>query len=189
MIALSIEAQLLTIRLGEMKIGEIIGYEELNRLTGMDVQRKRFALQTAQRGLLAKGIVFDVRYNQGLIRIDDAGKLAKSGRGLYKIRRLARHSAKIALAVDDFAALPNEQKIQHNALLSLFGAIRQCSTTKALERVRQSLAPDNGPLLFIQTLELFKKPQGGAGHDPNEGREAGTGAVVETFGAVAGAER
>ena len=60
---MSIEAQLLTLRLGEMKIGETISYEELNRLSGMDVQQKRFALQTAQRGLLAKGIVFDVRFN------------------------------------------------------------------------------------------------------------------------------
>ena len=127
--------------------------------------------------------------NQGLIRIDDAGKIAKSGRGLHKVRRLARYSAKIALAVDDFAALPNELKIKHNALLSLFGAIRQFSTTKSLDRVRQTLAPDNGPLLFIPTLELFKKPQGVADHEPDQGREDGTGAVVETFGSVAGAER
>lgn len=156
-ITASIDAQMIYERLEKATVGEIVGYEELTALIGTDVQLKgRGYMETARRmAMRDKGMVFGPVRGVGLKRLADT-EIVRSGQAyISKIRRHARRGMKVLVSVQDFAALPNDLKVRHNATASMLGAVAQFSGSTAQKRIEGAVEQAGNKISYAKTLELF----------------------------------
>lgn len=154
---ISLDAQILRDRLKKAKVGDVVTYEELTQEVGRDVRgRAKAALYTARNHALKHaGMVFQAVENVGLKRLSDVEIVESVGGDLKLIRRKARKSA-TKLTKVAFDKLPNEQKIDHNAKLSMLGALQQFSAPQSLIAVRSKVQESNQALSIGRTLDVFK---------------------------------
>ena len=154
--ALSVDSQVVYNRIRRADIGEIVTYKELRELVGRDIQDKsRHCLDTAIRIAQREDrIVFGSVRGVGVKRLSDLETVAASSSGVDRIRRIAKRSARKATCVD-FDALPNETKIKHNAIVSLYGAIAHASKPASVVAVESAVANGEDKLPLAKTLALF----------------------------------
>lgn len=151
---MGIDAQLVYAALDELGVDQEISYEELSRLISRDIQQHRGVLATARRNLLKNNKVFAVIPTVGLKRVDDRSKVLMAAHELSRIRAISRKSSKILAAVADFAGLPNDLKLRHNATMSICGALLECASAKSVRRIEKTLANTNGSTLPVaETLK------------------------------------
>lgn len=144
-------------RLTATKIGDVVTYAELDKLTGRNVQNgDRYILQTAMRACLRDGLAFGIVRKIGAKRLADAEIVIEASAALPRIRHLAKRASRKMVAVADFASLPNEMKVRHNSVLSIFGAVAHMSTEKAVTKIEKRVAEANQTLALANTLEAFK---------------------------------
>lgn len=91
----------------------------------------------------------------GVKRLTDVGIVATGRSGIAAIHRSASRSAKTLACVAEFDKLPNAAKLDHNAALSIAGAI--ASITRECSVKRLTAAVDSAPkaLPLGRTLEVF----------------------------------
>jgi hypothetical protein len=113
---LSIDTQTLERLLASAGIGDIVPYADLSTAIGRDVQADaRGCLNTARKRLHKHSrVVFGVVTNVGIKRLNDEGKVGAAGAHIQRGRRQFIRARAAAVAVDDFDALPNEAKVEHN---------------------------------------------------------------------------
>lgn len=147
---IGLDTQTLERLLRQVQIGETVAYIVLSTAIGRDVQYEAYGnLRSARRRLLKQErIVFAAVTGEGLKRLDDRGKV---GAGRAHIKK-AHTQAKIARAnltsVDDFDAMPNELKIDHNIGLAMAGAIIHATsprTEKAIAGKIETAQPKFSP--------------------------------------------
>lgn len=152
---ISIEARALVDMLIDVKPGDEITYDEMTKAIGRDVRTvARGAMQTARRVAERQyRMVFSPIFGVGLRRLlnDDIPGVADSK--IAHIRRTATRAAR-TLACVDFDRLPNEKRIEHNAKLSILGAITLSSSQQAQTLVSQK--SQAGPLPVGRVLELIQ---------------------------------
>lgn len=155
--AMSVDVQVLLTRLRAATVGEIITYEELNGLVDRDIQHKhRYLLACARRHAKRERIVFGVVTNQGIQRLDDAGKVRAGSSLITTIRRTSKRAAQTLATVENFDQLPNDVKIQHNMALSIFGIVQQSTSKTAQAKVAAKIDNMGGGVLAMRkSLELF----------------------------------
>jgi len=133
----SLETQLIHDRLIETKIGEIVEYKEMNKLIGGDVQNGDRNHLTIARDLALRdeNMVFATINNIGVKRMSDE-EIAKSGDYFRKhIHRTADKAITQLSSVENFPALSNEAKVDHNTHMALAGALFQATKTKVVKRI------------------------------------------------------
>lgn len=139
---LSLDTQTVERLLSGVAIGEIMPYTTLTAAVGRDVQQEaRGCLRTARIRLhRSRAMVFGAVTGIGLKRLDDQGKIAAAHGHARRGRRQYRMAVRTVAAVDDFAALPNDQKVQHSLIAAQAGAILQMTTTRRAKRLEASVA-------------------------------------------------
>lgn len=154
----SIDMRLVFDRLKTSKPDEVISYEDLSSIIGTDTRRGRgySVVSSARRKALNQlGMVFEAISGTGIKRLSDR-QISRVGDGVIRsIRRRAKIGTKKLACVGDFSALPNEDKIAHNASLSMLGAVAQAMTTKTLDRIEAAVKEASKELPVAKTLALF----------------------------------
>lgn len=154
---LSLEAQVLFDELIKAEVGHVVTYGTLDDVVGGDV-RKKFhgALATARRkALREKRMVFSAIANLGLQRMTDVEIVDGAKADVRRIRRTA-HRAAAKLTAVDFASLPNDKKVEHNAQLSVLGVIDQFSSKSALKITESRVREASEVISVGKMLDAFK---------------------------------
>lgn len=155
---MGIDAQTIYRKMAEVKVGNILTYDTMKGLIKRDVQNDaRGAMETARRKALREDrMVFEAVSNVGLKRLDDLGIISVGADYINKIRRYSRKGAQKITCVTDFDALPNEEKIKHNAALSILAVMSHITKNKSLKAVEQRVIDSSEKLPIMKTLEAFK---------------------------------
>jgi len=155
----SFETRLLYQRIAEMNTGETLTYEEMEALIDRNPRPgcKGYSNLYAARRMAENNerIVTCAVQNIGIKRLDDS-QIANTGKtAISHISRSCYRAAK-RLTCANFDALSNDDRITHNASLSMLGAIRQASNAAAVKRVESAAREQNDQLTVGRVLELFK---------------------------------
>lgn len=154
---ISLDAQLIRDRLQETKVGETVTYEELSKLIGRDVRNRAMgALGTARKHAMKnKNMVFVAVSNEGLKRMSDIEIVDSVDGDIRRVRRTVRRSSAKITRVD-FNGLPNDKKIDHNAKLSMLGALQQFAAPSSLKTLKSRVEESREVLPIGKTLEAFR---------------------------------
>ena len=160
---LSIDAKTLIDFLRTIDVGRQVTYSEMSKLIGRDVSTKaRHCLARARIVLLREGIRFDVERGRGCIRRMSDSEIARSGaRSVRLVGRMARREAGRVRAVKDFDALSNEDKIEHNATLSVLGAVAHFSKPTQVKILEAAVAAAHKRLPPSGSVETIYRALGG----------------------------
>jgi hypothetical protein len=131
----SLEARVLADRLAACAEEELVSYAEMQRVTGLEVQRKRRdLLQTALRLVLREHQkVFAAVTGQGMKCLGSLGIMAVGEQTRRRTHRLAVRTVQ-KLSCADPADLDDRTQYRHLAYLSVFGAMAALSHAKAVEK-------------------------------------------------------
>lgn len=129
---MSFEAQQLLIRLEKLTEGETVAWADLDDLIGRNVRAKYGWVRTAQAAILRAGIVVEAVPGVGLKRIDPAEHLTVGERGLRASRLKAGRTLRKMTSMDkaQFDSLKNADKIRHNAVASMLGAVNHFASER-----------------------------------------------------------
>lgn len=154
---LSVDARLLYERL--VKVEGTITYKELNEVVGGNVQEKQRGVLTTARKMAESidGIVFGTISTVGLKRLNDSEIVNLSDGIIRHVRRSSRKGISKISKVADFNNLSNEDKIKHNASLSILGVFAEISKPKKIGLIEKKVAAAQDSLSLIKTLEAFKE--------------------------------
>ena len=154
----SVDSDILYKELLKVPIGEVVTYEQLSARIGRDVRTDaRGNLTTARRAALTiDRALFSCVHRVGLKRLDDMGKLDAGESQLQRVRKASQNGRRMLSSVLEFDALPNEQKVRHNATASVLGAIHAFSKPSALAKVAGRVKElSDGTLPVAKTIEMF----------------------------------
>lgn len=160
--SVTIETTLLIERIKVMQPGEVLTYSECNKLIDQDVQAEaRHILHSARRICQREyQIVTDAERNIGIRRLTDIELTNDGLRTFGAVRRLAKRGIDRITAVSDFDALPDTEKIRHNAAVSVLALVRSMSRPKSVDRIASAVnTAATGQLPIARTLELFRGPR------------------------------
>lgn len=134
---LSVDTQTVERLLLAVTVGEVIEYSVLTNAIGRDVQAdaRHIADSARQRVLRSHRAVFEPVVGIGLKRLDDRGIISLGPSCVTRIRNMAKRGAQKLTAVNDFDALPNNLKLEHNVRLAQLGAVRHISSSKSTEKL------------------------------------------------------
>lgn len=154
---LSVDTRLLYQRLIKLQPGEAVTYDELSALIGADVRVKRRSnLYSAMRKALSDHVVCSAVIKYGIKRLQD-DEIAGLGDGVVdRIHGAAGRAVKKLSCVSDFDALSNDNKVKHNAAMSMVGAIALATKPSRVEKVTAAVRTAQSQLPVAKTLELFK---------------------------------
>lgn len=154
---LSLETQVIVERLGKAAVGDLVTYQELRDLTGLDVQHDGRGVMESARRICQRDsrMVFGAVMNEGLKRLDDQGIVGTGGVTLKRIGRAARRGVRTLGCVKDFDALPESARVEHNMSVSVLGALGQMTKRNKLEQVRLAVSNAQTKLPLARTLEMF----------------------------------
>lgn len=160
--SVTIETTLLIERIKKMQPNEILTYQECNSLIDQDVQAEaRHILQSARRICQREyQVVTDAERNVGIRRLTDI-EITNSGlRTFSGLRRMAKRGMNRITSVSDFDALPDAEKVRHNANLSALALVRLVTRPKSVDRLMGAVNTSiTGSLPIARTLELFRGPR------------------------------
>lgn len=137
---LSIDTQTIEKLLLAAAIGDIVTYADMTTAIGRDVQHgARHYLRTAIARVLREPhrMLFEAVPNVGVKRLDDAGKIATGRSHLSRSRNQAKYAARKVKAVDDFDALPNALKVEHNVVIAQAGMLRHITSPNTTNRLME----------------------------------------------------
>ena len=154
---MSIDTRLLHDRLKAANVGDVVGYEEMDRILGRDVRGDAYgSLHSARRRLQKNDqIVFGTVHKVGLKRLNDVEIVASAEAEIDGLRRRARRAGERVTCVQNFAGMPAESQIKHNASLSLFGAVSAITNSKRVKRLEERVKAARAALPLAKTLAFF----------------------------------
>lgn len=137
--------------------GEIVTYEMLSEAIGRDVRRfAASALFTAVKMQLRERRVFECIRGVGYKLLEGHEIVRTQGEKAFNAITNKARSAVKKIAAADYSELNNDQKVKHNAQISMLGAICHMTKPKALENVENAvIAAQNKELPVGNTLALF----------------------------------
>ena len=156
---ISFETRLLYQHIAGLKTGETFTYEQMEKLIDRNPRPggKGYSNLYAARRMAENNdrIVTGAVQNIGIKRLDDS-QIANTGKSaIGHISRACYRAAK-RLTCANFDALSNDDRISHNASLSMLGAIRQASNAAAVKRIEKAVREQNDQLTVGRVLDLFK---------------------------------
>lgn len=153
----SAETSLLIKRLKTAKVGDVIQYEELNKLISGDVQdRHRYMLDTARRAVLNEDqIVFEAVHGEGIKRMNDEEILGVGDQSRKRIHRISKRTAK-KLICSNYEKLTPEQRLEWNTHMSVMGALTAVTKPSSVQKLKSAVSVSQERLPLNKTLEAFK---------------------------------
>lgn len=144
--------------LAEINEGGEVSYEEIATALGKQefTTKLRGSLAAARKRLIReKGIVFGVNRAVGLKRLTPAEIVDASRGGIHRVSRQCRRSMK-TLGCADFQRLSADEKIKHNASMSIYGALAASSSLSSIKRI-ETVVKNSGEILSLSaTIDHFK---------------------------------
>ena len=155
---LSLEAQLIYELLKKCQIGDIITYQEINKLIGRDIQKRLDVLYTARK--LARkheNFIFDCIMNVGIKRINSKEILGKeSTQTLKRIVSTTKNSVKNMNCID-YSTLDNSERYRLNCTRSLMVVISETAKQKTLESLQKDAIQVTPKVITAEILREFFK--------------------------------
>lgn len=154
---LSIDTQLLIDRLRKAEVGESVSYTSLTEIIKRNVQMEaRHVLNSARKILQREDhALFGTIRGEGLKRLADVEIANSGGRYLKQVNHTAKRGVRALGCVSDFAKLPLQEQIRHNAALSLLGCFYEVSKSQSRGRIEAAVAIMQKKLPFKETLGAF----------------------------------
>lgn len=152
---MSSNARFILQRLAKAEKGELVSYKTLADLIGSEVNGSTGALHTAtRRALRDHDMVFAAVPGEGVKRLTDAEIVAQSEDAVQRQRRASRRAAEKLTKVD-FGAITDDEKVRHNAHLSLFSSVAHISSRKQVEQIEAAVRKAGHDMPIAQTLKMF----------------------------------
>lgn len=153
---ISIDTRLVMERLDKAEIGQTVSYDELSAIIGRSVLDSYHLTRTARNRLLRESKKhFEAVPGVGFKRCSDSEKVASGGAYLARSRRACRRGARITTSVDDYDAMTNDDKVRHNAQLSLLLTMRAISTPAKMKSLESKVQTSQQSLSMKGTLEAI----------------------------------
>jgi hypothetical protein len=148
-------------RIRAARVGDVITYEELNRLAGFDVQQQagRQKLSAARkRALKVDRLLFSAVPNTGIQCCNDEEIVSAGGKTIRVVRSMARTGIRKLAALRSYGDLSNDRKIEYNVAAAQLGMLEHAAGTKQTRALGDSVRAANSKLQIGSTLqELGKK--------------------------------
>lgn len=143
---LSSDSKALIEVLSSAAVGDLISYGSLNKAIGRDVRKFRGSLHSAISVLERQSQrVFSCIPTEGYKRLSDKEIISSADFATRKIRRAARRSAR-KLACVKFDDLPADQKLAHNARMTIMALVTETTGSSAVKRIELAVADSNAAL-------------------------------------------
>lgn len=137
--------------------GEMFTFAALSKHIGRPIDGGDAVLQRAMKRLEQQnGICFANIRGVGYRRQTDNGLVQETTRNRTLLQRRAKRYGRRLTKVENFEALSNEEKLTHQAHLSLFGAISSMASKKGVERIQRIATASSQKLALRKTLEAFR---------------------------------
>jgi hypothetical protein len=155
---LSVDTQTLERLLLTAETGSVVEYATMSAAIGRNVQTDaRHIMESARRRVLrSHRMVFEPVIDVGLKRLDDEGIVSLGPAYVGRIHNMSRKAAQKLTAVQDFDALPNDLKIEHNVRLAQLGAVRHMSSSRAEKKLTGKIQDTAKTLPLRQCLDAMK---------------------------------
>ena len=154
--SLSVDTKILTDRLAQCSIGDIVAYEELTKLIGRDVCTiARSNLTQAVRRMLRDGIVFGTIRGVGIKRLTDEEIVGVGPQTISKFRRASRRASAKLANVQDFNGLPQAVKTTHHMSLSVLGVLTYLTKPSNVRKLETRIETAQQALPLQRTLEAM----------------------------------
>ena len=154
---LSIDTQILIGELMKAEVGDVIEYDALSKVLGRNVRTVAAGNLRSARKIVQRDeeIVFGAIRGIGLKRLGDEAIACSGESSIKRIHRESIRGRKRLETVRNFAALPAEVQVAHNASMSLLGALQQGTRPRTQQRIETRVREVHDKLALAQTLALF----------------------------------
>ena len=155
---MSIETQELIRVLGRMSPEDEVTYQDLSVVAMGDCSpggEKNSFLHSARRIIARdKGIEFESVPNVGIKCMTDADKVRRSGRVLPLMARKAKRCMSSLISVD-YEKLSNDEKVRHNATMSIMNVVKTVGSADKVEKVKRLVEKTQSRLELAETIKSF----------------------------------
>ena len=153
---ISAEAIAMAETLSATKLGEIITYAELNRLTKRDVRKHRGTLHTALLKVLREHkMVFHAVRGIGVKRATDYEINHGEDTFFLAVNRKARRAMK-RMACIDYSLLDNTERISYNAKATGIATLAVFCSEPTQLKIRGAVTASNAQLELGTTVQMFQ---------------------------------
>lgn len=155
---INLESKLLFNRLKDANIGDVITYEELSEIIGVDVQGAgRNYLNTARYMCeREKDKTFGTVINYGIKCLNDSEVVETAVYAVGHIKRTSKKYIKKLKCVNDFGKLSNDDKIRFNAYASTLGVMASITRSANIKKIEAKVQETQERLPYAKALEAFK---------------------------------
>lgn len=139
--------------------GEIVEYDFISGLIRRNILKSPHVLARARQMCRDEcAMVFEAVRSLGLRRLHDREIVRHAEIGSARISRAARREAQKLMCVQDFGALPREDRARQNALLASFGAVAHFSSAVGIQKIESRVSGATQQTIDLKaTLEAFGK--------------------------------
>ncbi len=151
------DSLLLVEKLRAVEVGAQITYSELSQAVGRNVQTEARGCLNTARAILQRedSTLFAPIRGIGLKRLTDGEIAQVGGQTLRHVNNSAKRGIRKLACVRDFNALTNEEKIRHNAAMSVLGVFYEVSKTKGIRQIEAAVAVVQKELPLKEALRAF----------------------------------
>ena len=136
----SLDTTLIAKALAELAVGERMTYEQIADLCGRPIALVRGSVASAIRCVQRDNrMVFGTVRKVGYVRLADSEIVDTYDKTRTRISRESRRAAKRIVCVD-YASLPKDKQVKHNAALSMIGAISDLASAGSVKRIENAIA-------------------------------------------------
>lgn len=151
----SIDNQMIGELFHAAEVGETVTYAAMSEAVGYTVDGGSGVVQSARRRIERDyDMVFAAVRSEGFRRLSSAEIVQESERGVMKLRRGAKRAAR-KLGRVEYEELSPDEQVQHNARLSLLGAMAALGQKSAEKKVVTAVEKAGATLPLGKTLALF----------------------------------
>ncbi|MFH1719068.1 MAG: hypothetical protein ABIF19_17070 [Planctomycetota bacterium] len=155
---LSVDVKLLYQRIAAMEPGDTISYDDLSGIVYRDIRSpKGWALMASARrkALHDDGIVTECVTNVGVKRMDDVAIIGATPAYIKRVRRAARTSATKIGSIQDYAALSDNDRVQHDMAATALGLVLMGTAPKQLKRIEAQVRTSKSELPTAEAIKLL----------------------------------
>lgn len=133
----------------EANVGATVAWRTMSDHLGRDASPvgPGYAATLAARRILERDyrIAFEAVPNEGLRRLENVEIVQSGDRFIDKARRAVKRGI-VRLTCVEYATLPRERQVQHNAKISAMSAIAELGSNKSIRRIENEIADSNDAL-------------------------------------------
>jgi hypothetical protein len=135
--------------LSKVEPGDLVTWNKMTDELGRDTRPDGAAYPAvlAARRILERDnrIAFEAEPTHGLRRLVNVEIVESGDRFVDRARRIVKRGV-IRLTCADYAALPRDKQVQHNAKVSVLSAIAELGSAKSMRRIEHQIVDSDGAL-------------------------------------------